>query len=381
MPKVTLFYAQSDPLVTLNDLCPKWLKIYALSDPPAFIEQRAYWKDVKAMADYPPVSSWLQPGFEWDGQFSGAVFPTCMKSIPRTSPPRNPAGLSKCDESTVARWTADEYRYPPYQYKGCFLITKGNKWRLLSPPERELLLGYGMGHTRSCMSASDIKGSEQRYEDVRCSLLGDSFSIYSFVVWAMALSHSYTPRIPYHHLALRAGLAPGFRAPWRLLAPLTRSLSYGNIKGEGMKSASVEKLNRLLLRRTNHTGSDARVITGEVLNPKCFPRQAVCSKWWIWEPIANIRWSRKEHINSLELEAILLSIKHYILNQQISNTRIFHLTDSYVCMSVIAKGRSGSRLLSYKLKKLAAWCLAFGLQLVVAHVDSADNPTDHASRA
>ena len=35
MPKVTLFYAQSDPLVTLNDLCPKWLKIYALSDPPA----------------------------------------------------------------------------------------------------------------------------------------------------------------------------------------------------------------------------------------------------------------------------------------------------------------------------------------------------------
>ena len=35
MPKMTLFYAQSDPVVTLNDLCPKWLKIYALSDPPA----------------------------------------------------------------------------------------------------------------------------------------------------------------------------------------------------------------------------------------------------------------------------------------------------------------------------------------------------------
>ena len=40
MPKVTLFYAQSDPLVTLNDLCPKWLKIYALSDPPAMRKQR-----------------------------------------------------------------------------------------------------------------------------------------------------------------------------------------------------------------------------------------------------------------------------------------------------------------------------------------------------
>ena len=261
------------------------------------VEQRAYWKEVKAVAEYPLVSSWLQPGYEWDGQFSGAVFPTCMKAIPRISPPRNPAGLGKCDDSTVSRWTADEFRYPPYQYKECYLITKGCKWRLLSPPERELLLGYGMGHTRSCMSASDVKGKEQRYEDLRCSLLGDSFSIYSFVLWAVALSHAYAPRVPYSHLASRAGLAPGFRAPWRLSAPISRSLSYGKIKGEGMSSANVERLNRLLLRRTNHTGSDVRIITGEVLNPKCFPRQAVCSKWWIWEPVANVRWSRKEHIN------------------------------------------------------------------------------------
>ena len=35
MPKVTLFYAPSDPVSTLNDLCPKWLKKCALSDPPA----------------------------------------------------------------------------------------------------------------------------------------------------------------------------------------------------------------------------------------------------------------------------------------------------------------------------------------------------------
>ena len=110
--------------------------------PGVLVEQRAYWKEVKARADYPPVSSWLQPGFEWGGEFSGAIFPTCMKAIPRTSPPRNPAGLNKCDEATISRWTADSYRYPPYQYKDPYLITKGNKWRLLSPPERELLLGY-----------------------------------------------------------------------------------------------------------------------------------------------------------------------------------------------------------------------------------------------
>ena len=37
MPKVTLFYAPSDPLSTLNDLCPKWLKKCALSDPPTLL--------------------------------------------------------------------------------------------------------------------------------------------------------------------------------------------------------------------------------------------------------------------------------------------------------------------------------------------------------
>ena len=304
-----------------------------------------------------------------------------MKAIPRKFPPKNPAGLHKCDEATVDRWKADEYRCPPYQYKEQFLLTKGRTWRLLSPPERELLLGYGIGHTRSCLSASDIKGQEQRYEDIRCSLLGDSFSIYSFVMWAVALSYHFAPRVAYSHLAHRAGLAPGFRAPWRLVAPISRRLNYGNILSSSLSPPSVETVNRILLRRTNHTGSDVRIISGEVLNPKCYPRQAVASKWWIWEPVANVKWARAEHINSLELEAILLTLKYYVLNLQVSNSRIFHLTDSYVCMFIVAKGRSGSKILSYKLKKLAALCLAFGLHLVVAHLDSADNPTDYASRA
>ena len=342
---------------------------------------KRYWKEVSAPAPYPPNSSWLQEGFEWEGGEWGAVFPTCMKAIPRTAPPRSPAGIQKCDDATISRWRSDEYRYPPYQYKQQYLLTRGRSWRLLSPPERELLLGYGIGHTRSCLSASEAKGQEQRYEDLRCSLLGDSFSIYSFVLWAVALSFFYAPRVAYTHLARRAGLAPGFRAPWRLVAPMSRKLNYGNIQIPPESAPTVETLNRILLRRTNHTGSDVRIISGEILNPKCFPRQAVASKWWTWEPVTQVRWSKSEHINSLELEAILLTLKYYIQNLQVTNSRIFHLTDSYVCMSIVAKGRSGSRILSFKLKKLAALCLAFGLQLVVAHLDSADNPTDDASRS
>ena len=46
----------------------------------------------------------------------------------------------------------------------------------------------------------------------------------------------------------------------------------------------------------------------------------------------------------------------------------------------MSKGRSGSRLLGQVLKKISAHCLAFGLYVVLAHVDSLDNPTDEGSR-
>ncbi len=166
------------------------------------------------------------------------------------------------------------------------------------------------------------------------------------------------------------------------MAPLTRELCYGTPYSALKRfPVSVEDLNRFLLRRTNHTGSDIRVVTGEVMNPKTFPRQAVCSKWWKWEPCFHFRWKRPEHINSLELENVLLSLKHYVTHQHVSQCRLFHITDSYACMSVISKGRSSSKILLRKLRVLSSYLLGFDFQLVVGHVDSADNPTDAVSGA
>ena len=345
-----------------------------------FCLQKAYWVDLSAPAPYPPTSTWLQPGYHWEGESSGAVFPTCMKSIRRTRPPPKPAGLEKASYDTVQRWVADSFRYPPYQYADKYIITKGSSWRLLSPIERELLLGYGWGHTRACLSASDQKKNAEGYIDMRNSMLGDSFSIFSFVIFAVACSKRFVPTMHYTTLAQRMGLAPGFKSNVRSLAPLSRTRNYGS-QHAPVPQDGVEKLNRLLLRRTNHTGSDIRVITGQVTNPKAFPRQVVQSDWWSWEPIFQIHWRHAEHINALELEAILLSVKHCVTRVGLSMARMFHITDSYVCMSVVSKGRSSSRILARKLRVLAAYLLAFDLQIVVGHVDSGDNPTDAASRA
>ena len=52
----------------------------------------------------------------------------------------------------------------------------------------------------------------------------------------------------------------------------------------------------------------------------------------------------------------------------------------YIYISVVSKGRSGSRQLNRVLKRIGAYLLAFGLHLVVAHVDSLDSPSGKGSR-
>ena len=344
------------------------------------VTRQRLWNEVYAAAPYPQTQCWLEPGTQWEGESERACFPTCMKAIVRDRPPPRPAGIEKCDESTLQRWEADQYRYPPYQYKSSYVIRGKKGWRLLSAVERELLLGYGYRHTSLCLSASNIKASKTKYEDIRCSLLGDSFSIYSFVIFAYVMAIKFVTKVDYQHLVNRMGIAPGFVASPRLIAPLTRMLSYGSPKTI-RKEVEMVNLNELLLRSTDHTGSDVRIISGETLGKKIFPRQSVSAQWWTWVPVFKTRWKYKSHINLLELEAIILGVKHQVYRLGFTGCRMFHISDSYVCISIVSKGRSSSRLLQRRLKYLAALLLASNVQLVLAHVESTDNPTDEASRS
>ena len=110
-------------------------------------------------------------------------------------------------------------------------------------------------------------------------------------------------------------------------------------------------------------------------------RQSIEASWWHWEPAFRVTWKHRDHINLLELRSILLSIKFHVshLNKHV-HSRIFHVSDSYVCMSVVSKGRSGSRHLNRLLKQINAYLLGFNLLLIISHVESSENPTEGASR-
>ena len=342
------------------------------------IVDKGYYKEVKVWGEYPESSQWLRPDSVWEAENTGVVFPTCMKAVARRAPPPAPAGLFRCDADAIGRWESDEYRYPPYQYKAEYVIWSDSGWRLIDSQERELLHGFGFDHTSPCLSASNIKQSAQAYEDLRCTLVGDCFSVYSFVIFPWAALAKKLPDFDYHHLCQRMGMAPGFSAPFWLHCPFQRRLCYGKPESLG---PTVGDLTRVLLTKVNHTGSDVRVTTGQIMAPKAFPRQSAAPQWWEWKHVFHSRWKAKEHINLLEMRAIMLALRWRVCHLKEIDVRFCHLTDSYVCMSVLSKGRSSSDMLMVVLRKVAAFCLCFGLLPILLHVESTENPTDEASRA
>ena len=161
----------------------------------ADLQEKDRWIEVSLPHAYPAVEQWLEEGAWWPGGEEGHVLPTAMKAIKRARPPPKPAGLERVSFDSVQRWEADQYRFPPYQYSEQFIIWVGDKWRLVSAEERELLHGLGFGHTKLCWNASAIKGDPQGFEDARKSLVGDSFSCYSFCYLAAMMCSKYQ-RIP-----------------------------------------------------------------------------------------------------------------------------------------------------------------------------------------
>jgi hypothetical protein len=99
-----------------------------------------------------------------------------------------------------------------------------------------------------------------------------------------------------------------------------------------------------------------------------------------WSTIISKPWRDMEHINALELRAVLLAV-HWILSYPSSlHHRVYLLVDSTVAFFSLWKGRSSSAPLLLILRQIAALLLASGLSLCVGWLPSEINPADKPSR-
>ena len=324
------------------------------------------------------TSQWIRPGWSWNGGGGEVVFPTFMKSIRRRRPPPVPVGYNKATPEMLQMWESDSYRFPPYQYHPKYWLTAPHEPpRLLDSSERELLLGFGPGHTDVCQSAGVKKRNLTEHEDIRKSLAGDSFSILSFAIMGAAMCADMVARMPPERILRRLGLAPGACIHPDLEAPITRWLCYGPQPEAAPNPVEIVKQLGLTV---NHTGADVRVSSGQILGHKPPNHASVRSWWWQWKQLFNLRWKESSHINYLEMKMIYHSLLWKCRKPRSVNKRWLHLEDSMVCLLILTKGRTSSLLLQPLSRKIGALQLAMGSVLMHAHVGSEENPTDEASR-
>ena len=133
-------------------------------------------------------------------------------------------------------------------------------------------------------------------------------------------------------------------------------------------------------RHVNHTGSDVSISLQAPFSSKSSNHVCLRADWWTWRILFTTRWKVPNHINYFEMKMILQTIRWRARYPSNCSTRWLHLSDSMVCNYILSKGRTSSKLLQPMTREIAADLLALNSHQLQGHVDSAENPTDAASR-
>ena len=321
----------------------------------------------------PQAVDLLEPGWNLGDEWG---LPTFTTSRPRASPGRRPAGLASCAPHERQRWEQDDFRFPPYQYKdGAGLWSKKGVWRRPSVVEREALMGFPVGYTASCVPKGEQK--KAYVDDVRLTLLGNSWQV-GVIVWLLSQLCSPLGLCDAMSVAdIVEVLTPGRGSRLQSLLmrpPLHRPGSVRQVSSQGLL--------RKLMGIVSMKGEDLLLqASSESLVRYHRLRSSIPAKLWKWRTVAGWQWkSSGEHINILEMRAILTSVRWWVRSRRLRSSRFLHLTDSLVCLHCLSRGRTSSRKLRRTLIRINALLLATDLHPVWGYIHTSQNPADRPSR-
>ena len=363
---------------------------------------------VRMYGDPEPPQLWLPEGLHWDGIEEGLRLPTFTRPIVRRQPPKDPAGIRGATEATLHRWRSDSFRFPPYTYAEKFLFFTDENTLVKVPADaREVLMGFQKGHTKKLDRELYKKTGFVQAEDERQAAIGNSFhtSTVALLLGSILFSLGFLPhcrgpdellaglekeaasaQTPAVGLSSEEGEAPSAGEPCTLsdlegletLALLEEP--QGDLDEKKLNERLMSRLVHLFLRKVEMRGSDVRLDSSTVFKAGALPRTSIDPAKWEWKECRAFRWRRSEHINCLELRAMLHCIQWRARRGKFNSFRTMVLIDNQAILAVVAKGRSSSKVINHLLRRLAALCCTLNLYLLVAWVDTADNPADAASR-
>ncbi|CAK0803353.1 unnamed protein product [Prorocentrum cordatum] len=293
---------------------------------------------VELAAEVEPTELWLLGDACWD-LGSRARLPAFARALPRATPPPAPAGLQECTAHERARWAADDFRFPPCTHKDSNTVaTADGGRRVLSPVEREVLMGFWPEHTLPARAASGREG-----DNMRCSQVGNSFHV-GVMAWLLAQG------------LFAVGLADA-----RVAASEIQGAFYAERRARRTKLRQLVPL---------FMGCSVMLTI-----------EGLASGLWIWQTVLSHRWRRLgRHINELEMQEVLSALKWLARKSDHHGLRIGMLVDCQVVLAICAKGRSSSHRLNHLVKRIDAQRLACDLYPFYGYVTSKTNPADAPSR-
>ena len=327
---------------------------------------------VELVADV-DVDQFLEVGWRKN---SKEAFPTFTTSRPRSDPGRKPAGIHQCSAEELSRWVADCHRFSPYQYRSKFCLTNNQGMlRIPSVEEREVMMGFPRGYTYNCLAKANRQG--EKWRDERLSLLGNSWCVFviAWLLSCLGVPRGLCPDLSVEDLMKHCCPGGGARLQGFLLRPFMRHPQHPVHRHE-------DQLARKLTGLVSGKGEDLLLqAQSEDVQRYHRLRMSIPAKLWKWRVICGWRWQGPaEHINVLEMRAVLTALRWRFSKKGWLRTRFLHLVDSQVCLHALARGRSGSRKLRRTLLRIDSLLLAFGSHGVWTYVHTDQNPADAPSR-
>jgi site-specific DNA-cytosine methylase len=352
-------------------------------------------KEIRLDTERPPLDWFLAEGATKLAEPEDA-FATFTRPIPRQQPPDQPAGLESASEKAKKRWKGDAYRLAPYQYEDRNMVIDKNGPRRLMPEEQLRMMGFQSSHlaTKARLSA-----------DVRGQMVGNSFSaiavarlLAGLVVTAEQCKRKDVTLLIWQVWKEKEERVKKEDKPWKVrfasvaagapgvvslldkflpspVAPLRSFIDPQNWLTD------EEMLTYLLARNGTHRNAEIRVDLGMPYSVGELCRQSVDPTHWCWKVLMSYTWKEKgQHINVLELVAVLDVLRRQGRDQKFHNQRLVTLVDNQVAVSSLSKGRSSAKALQGPLRRISAVCLAAHFRLCLAWVKSKWNPADGPSR-
>jgi len=129
-------------------------------------------------------------------------------------------------------------------------------------------------------------------------------------------------------------------------------------------------------------GADVRLDLGVPYRVKAWPRASIPPVLWTWRIALAYKWAsgNNQHINQLELAAVVNTLRWLLRTSAYRCVRHLHLVDSQVVAGVVTRGRSSSRKLRPTLAQCAALQLVGDVYLITGYVNTDLNPADAPSR-